>query len=81
MFESVSFEYSLLDATNDGWLVPVRSMPARILDLDFSGVRDVAGDFHQCELSAIMEEEGNLHGVADETVRRMGNRKVLVFCV
>lgn len=81
VFESVSFEYSLLDATNDGWLVPVRSMPARILDLDFSGVRDVAGDFHQGELSAIMEEEGNLHGVADETVRRMGNRKVLVFCV
>ncbi len=81
VFESVAFEYSLLDATKDGWLVPVRSMPARILDLDFSGVRDVAGDFHQGELSSIMEREGNLHGVADETVRRMGSRKVLVFCV
>lgn len=81
VFESVAYEYSLLDATKDGWLVPVRSMPARILDLDFSGVRDVAGDFHQGELSSIMEQEGNLHGVADETVRRMGDRKVLVFCV
>lgn len=81
VFESVAYEYSLLDATRDGWLVPVRSMPARILDLDFSGVKDVAGDFHQGELSEIMEREGNLHGVADETVRRMGDRKVLVFCV
>lgn len=81
VFESVAFEYSLLDATKDGWLVPVRSMPARILDLDFSHVKDVAGDFHQGELSEIMEREGNLHGVADEAVRRMGDRKVLVFCV
>jgi superfamily II DNA or RNA helicase len=81
VFESVAFEYGLIDATRDGWLVPVRSMPARILDLDFSSVRDVAGDFHQGELSAIMEREGNLHGVADETIRRMGGRKVLIFCV
>lgn len=81
VFESVAYEYSLMDATRDGWLVPVRSMPARILDLDFSGVKDVAGDFHQGELSEIMEREGNLHGVADETVRRMGDRKVLIFCV
>lgn len=81
VFETVAFEYSLLDAINDGWLVPVRSMPARIIDLDFSGVKDIAGDFHQGELSEIMEREGNLHGVADETVRRMGNRKVLIFCV
>jgi superfamily II DNA or RNA helicase len=81
VFESVAYEYSLLDATREGWLVPVRSMPARILGLDFSGVKDVAGDFNQGELSEIMEREGNLHGVADETVRRMGDRKVLVFCV
>jgi len=81
VFESVAFEYGLMDATRDGWLVPIRSMPARILDLDFSSVKDVAGDFHQGELSEIMEREGNLHGVADETVRRMGDRKVLVFCV
>ena len=81
VFDSVAYEYSLLDATREGWLVPVRSMPARILGLDFSGVKDVAGDFNQGELSEIMEREGNLHGVADETVRRMGDRKVLVFCV
>lgn len=81
VFDSVAYEYSLLDATREGWLVPVRSMPARIIGLDFSGVKDVAGDFNQGELSEIMEREGNLHGVADETVRRMGDRKVLVFCV
>jgi superfamily II DNA or RNA helicase len=81
VFESVAYEYSLLDATRDGWLVPIRSMPARIINLDFSAVRDIAGDFNQGQLASIMESEGNLHGVADETVRRMGQRKVLVFCV
>ena len=81
VFESVAYEYSLLEATKDGWLVPIRSMPARVLGLDFSGVKDVAGDFNQGQLADIMEREGNLHGVADETVRRMGERKVLIFCV
>jgi type I site-specific restriction endonuclease len=56
-------------------------MTARILGLDFSGLRDVGGDLHQGELSRIMEEEGQLHGVVDETLRRMGDRKVLVFTV
>lgn len=81
VFESVAFEYSLLDAIKDGWLVPIRSMPARIVGLDLSGLRDVAGDLHQGELSRIMEEEKNLHAVASETLARMGSRKVLVFCV
>lgn len=81
VFESVAYEYSLIDAIRDGWLVPVRSMPARILGLDFSGMKDVAGDFNQGELSTIMEEEKNLHAVASETLARMGSRKVLVFCV
>jgi superfamily II DNA or RNA helicase len=81
VFESVAFEYSLLDAIRDGWLVPIRSMPAKILGLDLSGLRDVAGDLHQGELSKIMEEEKNLHAVASETIARMGDRKVLIFCV
>jgi superfamily II DNA or RNA helicase len=81
VFESVAYEYSLPEAISDGWLVPIRSMTARILGLDFSGLRDVGGDLHQGELSRIMEEEGQLHGVVDETLRRMGDRKVLVFTV
>jgi superfamily II DNA or RNA helicase len=81
VFESVAFEYSLLDAIRDGWLVPIRSMPAKIIGLDLSGLRDVAGDLHQGELSKIMEEEKNLHAVASETIARMGDRKVLIFCV
>ena len=81
VFESVAYEYSLIEAIKDGWLVPVRSMPAKILGLDFSGVKDIAGDFNQGELSEIMEEEKNLHAVASETISRMGKRKVLVFCV
>ena len=49
--------------------------------MDLSGLRDVGGDLHQGELSRIMEEEKNLHAVASETLARMGDRKVLVFCV
>lgn len=81
VFESVAYEYGLIDAIRDGWLVPIRSMPAKIVGLDLGSLRDVAGDFHQGELSQIMEEEKNLHAVATETLNRIGDRKVLVFCV
>ena len=81
VFESVAYEYSLREAISDGWLVPVRSMPAHIRGLDLSSLRDVAGDFHQGELAGIMESEDTLHAVASETIARMGKRKVLIFAV
>jgi len=81
VFDAVAFEYSVLDAVRDGWLVPVRQKLVKVGTLDFSGISTTAGDFNQGELSQIVEEEQNLHSVAVPTVQICGRRRAIVFAV
>lgn len=80
-FASVCYDYGVREAIEDGWLVPLRSMQATVRGMDLTTVRSLAGDFNQGELAKIMEAEKNLHAVASETISRMADRRVLVFCV
>ena len=64
IFQSVADTYSLTDAVEDGYLVPVRPWAVEIEGLDFSKIRTLAGDFNQGELEAAMMFEEPLHGVA-----------------
>lgn len=81
VFDSVSFEYSILDAVQDGWLVPIRQRIVNVKNLDFSSVRTTAGDLNGADLSKVLEEEEHLHGIADPLYREAGNRTTLVFAV
>ncbi len=77
--ESVAFNYELLDAIDDGWLVPVEQQMVHIEGLDFSAIKTTAGDLNGAELAAVMEAEKNLHGVASSTIEIIGERRALVF--
>ncbi len=79
VFESVAYEYGVLDAINGGWLVPVEQQMVTVGTLDFSGVRTTAGDLNQGELAEVMEDERNLQGVAVPTVEVCGERRAIVF--
>jgi superfamily II DNA or RNA helicase len=79
VFESVAFEYWILQAINDGWLVRPDQKHVNIDSLDLSGLKTVAGDFSQKELATVMEFEKNLHGVAYSTYTTAGNRQTLLF--
>lgn len=79
VFASVAFDYEILDAINDGYLVPIRQTVVEVADLDFSTVKTTAGDLNGKELAAIMEEEKALHEIASPTLELAGNRKTLVF--
>jgi superfamily II DNA or RNA helicase len=81
VFEKVAFKYDILDAVNDGWLVPIRQKIVHVESLDFRTVSKVAGDFNAGELAAIMEAEKNLHAVAAPTIDYVGRRKTLAFAV
>lgn len=81
VFESVAFEYGILDGINDGWLTLVDQKTIYIEGLDFSHIRTQAGDLHNAELSAVMEGEKPLHGVATATFETIGERKAVIFCV
>ena len=79
VFDTVAFDYEILDAINDGWIVPVEQQVVEIDGLDFSSVRTTAGDLNGADLAAVMEAEKNLQGIADATIKIAGNRSCLVF--
>lgn len=79
VFDSVAYEYGVLDAINNGWLVPVEQQMVTVGSLDFSQVRTTAGDLNQGDLADVMEQERNLQGIAAPTVEICGERRAIVF--
>ena len=79
VYESVAFDYEILDAIKNGWLVPIEQQMVHVDGLDFSDVRTTAGDLNGADLAAIMEYEKNLHGIADPAIQICGERRALVF--
>jgi len=79
VFDAVAFDYQILDAINQGWLVPVHQQMVTVESMDFSNIKTTAGDLNQGELAEVMEEEDNLQRVAVPTVEICGNRRAIVF--
>ena len=79
VYESVAFDYEVLDAIDHGWLVPVQQQMVHVEGLDFSSVRTTSGDLNGADLAEVMEFEKNLHGIADPAFRIAGGRRTLVF--
>lgn len=77
--ESVAFDYEIIDAIEDGWLVPIEQQMVTIGGLDFSAVRTTAGDLNGADLAAIMEQEKNLHGLCSATLEIVGDKQTIVF--
>lgn len=81
VFQSVAYDYEILDAINDGWLVPIEQQMVTIDGLDFSSIRTTAGDLNGADLAAVMEAEKNLHGIVSASLDIIGDRRTLVFAV
>ena len=79
IYESVAYDYEVLDAIDHGWLVPIEQQMVHVDGLDFSACRTTAGDLNGGDLAEIMEEEKPLHGIADPAFRIAGGRRALVF--
>lgn len=79
VFESVAFDYEILDAIHDGWLVPIEQQFVSISGLDFSEMRTTAGDLNGADLAAVMESENNMQGVASSAIQIIGSKRAIVF--
>lgn len=79
VFESVAFDYEILDAINDGWLVPIQQQMVMIEGLDFSHIKTTAGDLNGGELAAVMEAEKNMQGIAAASLDIIQDKRTLVF--
>lgn len=79
VFDSVAYDYQIMDAIKQGWLVPVQQQMVTVGSLDFSGIKTTAGDLNQGELAEVMEAERNLQGIAEPTVQICGEKRAIVF--
>jgi superfamily II DNA or RNA helicase len=79
VFQSVAYDYEILDAIHDGWLVPIEQQMVNIDGLDFSAIRTTAGDLNGADLAAVMEAEKNMHGIASASIEIVGMKRSLVF--
>lgn len=71
VFESVAFEYGILDAIRDGWLVDITQQYVSVESLDFSHVRTTAGDLNEGDLAKVMESEENIQGICQPSLEAM----------
>ena len=79
VFGSVAHVYDVIDAVNDGWLVPIRQTRIAISDLDYSGIRTTAGDLNGADLELVLTREKMLHCVADPIMQLARDKQTLVF--
>ena len=79
VFQSVAFDYAVLDAIHDGWLVPIEQMLVHVEGLDYSSIRTTAGDLNGGDLASVLEAEKNLQQIASASVEIIGARRALVF--
>lgn len=79
VFQTVAADYEILDAINDGWLVPIQQQMVNVQGLDFSSIRTTAGDLNGADLAAVMEAERNCHEIAGASIDIIGSKRALVF--
>jgi superfamily II DNA or RNA helicase len=78
IFDTVAFDYEILDAINDGWLVPIEQQFVATT-IDWSAIRTTAGDLNGADLAAVMEAEENMQCVAGASIEILGAKKAMIF--
>lgn len=77
--DSVAFDYEILDAIKDGWLVPIEQQFVSVGGLDFSEIRTTAGDLNGADLANVMESEKNMQGVTGASIQIIGDKRAILF--
>ena len=76
VFDSLAYEYSLVDAINSGYLSKISAITIP-LTLDLSKVSQQAGDFKAANIGTALDPY--LDQIADEMVKQCKDRKTVVF--
>lgn len=75
-FESLAYEYKIVDAIKEGYLSKIQSLTIP-LNLDLSGVATQNGDFKASDVSNALDPY--LEQIADEMIKHCRDRKTVVF--
>ena len=79
VFESVAWRYTLKDAIQDGWLVPIRQKIVKVEGLDFSTIGKANRDMTDGEVAALLQVADLLEGMIHPTISLVGDRPTVVF--
>lgn len=79
IFEEVAFEYPILQAIQDGWLVPVEQEMCHLPGYDISKVRTVAGELNAADLAAVLEPL--VTPMVEHVIRVADGRRTLIYSV
>lgn len=79
-FNSYAMVRTLPWAIAEGWVVPLRYRPARVLGLSYDGIKVREGDFSASELDRVLQEEHNVQGMAKPIHELMNWEQAIVFC-
>jgi len=81
IFDTVAYDYEILDAINDGWVIPVEQQMVEVEDLNFEPIDTTAGDLNSGQLSELMTREKPMHGVISSTIDIVGSKRGIGFAV
>jgi superfamily II DNA or RNA helicase/predicted nucleic acid-binding Zn finger protein len=79
IFDSVAYEYDILTAMNDGWLVPVEQQFVHVEGLDLSKCDSHKSDLKDSDVARVMQEEAMVHKIVAPTIELAGDKKTLLF--
>lgn len=85
LFPGVALDYRMYDldggpsAVNDGWAVPYDQRFVEVAGVDFSNIREVAGDFSDDDLDEILRQKEQLDSMVKPMLDLVGNRRTLIF--
>lgn len=79
IFESVAFEYDILAAIKEGWLVPVEQQFVHVEGLDLSRCDSHKSDLKDSGVARVMQEESMVHKIVAPTIEIAGDKKTLLF--
>lgn len=77
--DDVAFDRDMNYGIREGWLVPIKAQAVHIESLDFKNIKLTAGDLNQGQLSAVMESEKPLYGIADSIIEIAGDKRGIGF--
>lgn len=80
VFDSILFQYRLIDAIRDGWLVPIEAYTVET-GTDLSAVRTRAGEFVESELAAAVNTDDRNRVVLDAWEKHAKGLRTVAFCV
>lgn len=84
VFETVAFQYDILQGIADGYLCDIQSREIVVADLDIAKVKVTASmeggkDLNATQLARAMDNDGTMHAIAGPLHTEAGERQTIVF--